>query len=135
MSEEKNTFFIRAFARAKALFSNKEKVMETLDSAFQKSMDLENDKGEVSKLTEKVKLFILMIKSYVQGEYREVPLKSILLIFAGLIYFINPFDLIGDFIPGLGYVDDITIILWVLKSVEDDVQRFEKNYISLKKTH
>ena len=125
MSEEKNTFYIKAIARAKALFSNKEKVMETLDSAFQKSMNLENEKGEVSVLTEKVKLFILMIKSYVQGEYREVPFKSILLILAGLIYFINPFDLIADFIPGLGYVDDITIILWVLKSVEDDVLRFK----------
>jgi uncharacterized membrane protein YkvA (DUF1232 family) len=125
MSEEKNTFYIKAIARAKALFSNKEKVMETLDSAFQKSMNLENEKGEISVLTEKVKLFIMMIKSYVQGEYREVPFKSILLILAGLIYFINPFDLIADFIPGFGYVDDITIILWVLKSVEDDVLRFK----------
>jgi len=134
MSQEKNKFFIRAINNAKEIFSNKEKVIETLDSAFQKSINLENDKGEISKLTDKVKLFIRMIRSYVQGEYREVPLKTILLIFASLIYFINPFDLIGDFIPGLGYVDDAALILWVLKSVEEDILRFEENFLSLKKT-
>ena len=134
MSQEKNTFFIRAINNAKEIFSNKEKVIETLDSAFQKSIDLENDKGEISKLTDRVKLFIRLIRSYVQGEYREVPLKTILLIFASLIYFINPFDLIGDFIPGLGYVDDVTLILWVLKSVEEDILKFEEDFLSLKKT-
>ena len=134
MAQEKNKFFIRAINNAKEIFSNKEKVIETLDSAFQKSINLENDKGEISKLTDKVKLFIRMIRSYVQGEYREVPLKTILLIFASLIYFINPFDLIGDFIPGLGYVDDVTLILWVLKSVEEDILRFEEYFFSLKKT-
>jgi uncharacterized membrane protein YkvA (DUF1232 family) len=134
MSEDKNKFFIRAFENAKRMFSSKEKVLETLDTAFQKSIDLENDKGEVSSLTEKVKLFILMIRSYVKGEYREVPFKSILLIFAGLIYFINPFDLIGDFIPGIGYIDDIALILWILKSVEEDVLRFKEDYLAVDKS-
>jgi uncharacterized membrane protein YkvA (DUF1232 family) len=129
MSEDKNKYFIRAFENAKRIFSNKKKVLETLDNAFKKSIDLENENGEISSLTEKVKIFILMIKSYVKGEYREIPLKSILLIFAGLIYFINPFDLIGDFIPGIGYIDDIGLILWILKSVEEDVVRFKEHYI------
>ena len=134
MLQKKNTFFIRALNNAKEIFSDKKKVIDTLDSAFQKSIDLENGEGEISKLTEKVKLFIRMIKSYIRGEYREVPFKSILLIFASLIYFINPFDLIGDFIPGIGYIDDVTIILWVLKSVEDDILLFEKNFLSMKNT-
>ena len=135
MSEDKNKFFIRAFENAKRMFSNKEKVLETLDTAFQKSIDLDdNHKGEISSLTEKVKLFILMIRSYVKGEYREVPFKSILLILAGLIYFINPFDLIGDFIPGIGYIDDIGLILWILKSVEDDVIRFKEDYLAVKES-
>ena len=132
MSEDKNKFFIRAFENAKRIFSDKKKVQETLDNAFRKSIDLENNNGEISSLTEKVKLFILMIQSYVKGEYREVPFKSILLIFAGLIYFINPFDLIGDFIPGIGYIDDIGLILWILKSVEEDVLRFKEDYLAVK---
>ncbi len=134
MSEDKNKFFIRAFENAKRIFSNKKKVLETLDNAFKKSIDLENQNGEISSLTEKVKLFIMMIRSYVKGEYREIPLRSILLIFAGLIYFINPFDLIGDFIPGIGYIDDIGLILWILKSVEEDVVRFKEYFIELQRS-
>ena len=134
MSKEKNKFFIRAINNAREIFSNKEKVIETLDSAFQKSISLENGKGEISKLTDNVKLFILMVQSYIRGEYREIPLKTILLVFASLIYFINPFDLIGDFIPGIGYIDDVTIILWVLKSVGEDILKFEEDFLSLKKT-
>jgi uncharacterized membrane protein YkvA (DUF1232 family) len=132
MTQTKNKFLIRAFNKAREIFSNKEKVLETLDSALEKSIDLEGNKGEISGLTAKVKLFILMIRAYVKGEYTEVPLKSIVLILAGLIYFINPFDLISDFIPGIGYIDDITIILWILKSVEDDVLKFQRDILSFK---
>ena len=34
---------------------------------------------------------------------------------AGLIYFISPIDLIPDFIPVVGYLDDLGVILAVLK--------------------
>ena len=134
MSDSKNKFFIRAYQNVREMFSNRETVMETLDRAFKKTIKLEDEEGEVNSLTNKVKLFILMIRSYVKGEYREVPLKSILLIFAGLIYFINPFDLIGDFIPGIGYVDDMSIIYWILRSVEEDVFRFTRDVLSLKRS-
>jgi uncharacterized membrane protein YkvA (DUF1232 family) len=132
MSQEKNKFFIRAINNAKEIFSNREKVIETLESAFKKSIALENGNGEISRLTDRVKLFVRMIQSYIRGEYREVPLKTILLIFASLIYFINPFDLVGDFIPGIGYVDDAVIILWILKSVEEDILKYQEYFTSLK---
>jgi uncharacterized membrane protein YkvA (DUF1232 family) len=131
MSDSKNKFFSRACQGAREMFSNPEKVMETLDTAFTKTIRLESEEGEISSLTKKVKLFILMIRSYIKGEYREVPFKSILLILAGLIYFINPFDLIGDFIPGIGYIDDVSIIYWILRSVEEDVLRFSRDFLSL----
>jgi uncharacterized membrane protein YkvA (DUF1232 family) len=131
MSDSKNKFFSRACQGAREMFSNPEKVMETLDTAFTKTIRLESEEGEIGSLTKKVKLFILMIQSYLKGEYREVPFKSILLILAGLIYFINPFDLIGDFIPGIGYIDDVSIIYWILRSVEEDVLRFSRDFLSL----
>jgi uncharacterized membrane protein YkvA (DUF1232 family) len=34
---------------------------------------------------------------------------------AGLIYFISPIDVIPDFIPVVGYLDDLGVILAVLK--------------------
>ena len=37
------------------------------------------------------------------------------LIIGALIYFINPFDLVPDFIPFVGFVDDMTIIALVYR--------------------
>jgi uncharacterized membrane protein YkvA (DUF1232 family) len=36
---------------------------------------------------------------------------------AALIYFISPLDAIPDIIPGLGYLDDIAILAWVIKMI------------------
>jgi len=40
-------------------------------------------------------------------------LKIILIIF-GLVYFLFPFDLIRDFIPYIGYLDDLALIIWII---------------------
>jgi uncharacterized membrane protein YkvA (DUF1232 family) len=71
-----------------------------------------------------------MIRAYIEGEYREIPWKSMVIILASLIYFVNPFDLIPDFIPGIGFIDDISIILMVFKSVEEDILKFQEKYYS-----
>jgi len=136
MSLNKNEFFKRAFTQAKESFGDKRKILNTLNTAVEKALYLENANGEVTGLVEKVKLFIIMLRAYFKGEYKEIPWKSISLILAGLIYFVNPLDLVSDFIPVIGYVDDFTVVLWVFKSVEEDVNRFQEHYygpeISLK---
>lgn len=67
-----------------------------------------------------------LIKSYVKKEYTDIPIGSILAIISALIYFVSPLDLIPDFIPGLGHVDDALVISVCLKLVESDVQEYIK---------
>ncbi len=40
----------------------------------------------------------------------ETPLKVRLLLLAALLYFLSPIDLIPDFIPVIGYLDDLIIV-------------------------
>lgn len=123
--ERLSVYFNYALAQARELFGNREKLLNTVDKAFRKVTAIEGEEGEIRGLANKVKIFIRMIRAYIEGEYREVPWKTMLIILAGLIYFVNPFDLIPDFLPGVGYIDDITIVLWVFKSVEADILRFQ----------
>ena len=123
--ERLSIYFNYAMAQARELFSNREKLVNTVDKAFRKVTDIEGEEGEIRGLANKVKIFIRMIRAYIEGEYREVPWKTMLIILAGLIYFLNPFDLVPDFLPGVGYMDDITVVLWVFKSVEEDILKFQ----------
>lgn len=65
-----------------------------------------------------------------------VPVKNKALIVAGLLYFINPWDALPDFVPGLGYVDDIGVLSMVLAylgkelaSREPESQREKKGFL------
>ena len=43
-----------------------------------------------------------LIKSYVQKEYTDIPVGTILAVIGALVYFVSPIDLIPDNIPGAG---------------------------------
>jgi uncharacterized membrane protein YkvA (DUF1232 family) len=48
---------------------------------------------------------------------RRVPRRSKLLLLAVIPYLAMPFDLVPDFIPVAGYLDDAVIVAFVLRSV------------------
>lgn len=80
------------------------------------------------------KFFVLgrLVKAYALGQYREVPWKTLLLIVAAIIYFVNPLDLVPDLLPLTGLTDDFAVLLWVYNSVGNEINKFltwEKNKV------
>lgn len=67
-----------------------------------------------------------MVTFWIEGKYEDLPYKSVVLIFGAILYFLNPLDLIPDFVPGLGFTDDAAVIGLVLKSVSTDLHRFRE---------
>mgnify|MGYP001770954659 CR=1 FL=1 len=45
---------------------------------------------------------------------------------SALLYFGSPVDLIPDFIPVTGYLDDAAVIAFVFRLVEDDVAEYKQ---------
>ncbi|MBE6310737.1 MAG: DUF1232 domain-containing protein [Bacteroidales bacterium] len=52
---------------------------------------------------------------------KDVPFKEKAKICAALGYFIVPLDLVADFVPFIGYGDDLAAIAWALHSVYSKV--------------
>jgi uncharacterized membrane protein YkvA (DUF1232 family) len=49
-----------------------------------------------------------------------------LLIAGALAYTVMPMDVIPDFIPGMGFVDDAFVISSVMKKIADEVARYKE---------
>lgn len=67
---------------------------------------------------------IRVIRDYQRGEYRDMAAPKLLIIIAAIIYFVSPFDVIPDWIPILGHIDDAFVISLALKSVRADLDTF-----------
>ncbi len=80
---------------------------------------------EIGRLFGKIKLFVEMVEEYFRGNYREIPVKTIILITAALIYLVSPVDAIPDFLIGIGFVDDGAVIAYVFSSLSEDIDRFK----------
>ena len=79
---------------------------------------------KLKKVVNQVKLLYELIRSYIDGSYREVPWVSIATAVAAIVYFLAPIDLIPDVIPGIGYVDDLLVIRFALTALGSDLKTF-----------
>jgi len=61
-----------------------------------------------------IKLLFYVFILYFLISDKDIPLKTRLVFMAALGYFILPMDLISDLIPGLGFTDDLTFILYAV---------------------
>ena len=73
-----------------------------------------------------VKLLWSMLVDYKKGRYPNVPWKLIASIVFFFVYLVNPFDIIPDAIPVLGFTDDIGVLSLVLASFASDIDDYKK---------
>lgn len=121
---EKNKFFEKAREKASSVLNNNDRLKQLFANSTEKlgAVNLENFKG--SKFIDRIRVLIRMVKAYKKGEYRNIKLQNILLTVAALVYFVTPLDLIPDFIPITGLVDDFTVIVWVYNKIQQEIDGF-----------
>ncbi|WP_414479172.1 DUF1232 domain-containing protein [Reinekea sp.] len=107
--------------KAEAMMDHPEQLKKVAESAWEKTLGL---KGPLEQVWEQLKLMVSLVKEWVAGNYKEVPTASIVAIVAGFIYLLSPIDLIPDFIPVLGYLDDIFVLGVVFTQVAKDLEAF-----------
>ena len=92
-------------------------------------IDVEDKLKTVSKVggkLAKIPTFLSLVKCYITKEYDKVPTGTIIAITSALLYFLIPSDLMPDFIPLIGYIDDASVISVCMSMVGHDIKKFIK---------
>ena len=110
------SLFKRLYALAGKILQNKDRIRTLINKAQEKS-------GEFRSVLGNVALLIRFLKAHRNGTYKA-PTKVIVRVVMGLLYFLLATDLMPDFIPGFGMVDDAAVLTWVVKSIKDELDRF-----------
>ncbi len=120
-----SAIYKKALHQAPRLAKNTQGILRLLRTALRKTQHL-GVGGIVDVLREKVTTLGTLLRFYASGEYRQIEVGNLIKIIAGFIYFIAPIDLIPDFLPFIGFSDDVALFVYLMKSIDDELQKFER---------
>ncbi|MDO5725863.1 MAG: DUF1232 domain-containing protein [Tissierellia bacterium] len=110
-------------SKAKILINNPLIANKNIQKAF---AILSSKSGEFSLagVSAVVITFLNLLNDSVHGLYKNISKKAVFLIAIGILYLVNPIDLIPDAIPILGFTDDIAVINLIFKNVEQELNNY-----------
>ncbi len=124
-SGSKGRIIDEAFVRKRA-----ERITESdIEKVSERSADIEKrleKPGPIRKFGSDLRLLLSMVKAYANRSYREVPYWAIGSATFALLYVLNPMDMVPDFLPIVGQLDDAAVVGMCLSLVKRETKRYEK---------
>jgi len=114
--------FARALTDAKACTNNPETLQALFDDAARRAAAVAREpfKEDWAYLQTMLRL----VRAHHRGEYDQVSKDALMWIIAALNYLVDPFDLIPDKTPFLGFVDDATVVEFVAARTRQTLDDF-----------
>ncbi len=117
----KSLFYKKNENQAREILKDKTKLSRLLEESMKKAKA--NRIGPVDEIWNKLQIVFSLLKDWIAGEYKQIPIGSLMILVVGLIYFITPIDILPDLIPG-GFVDDVVIFGFLFKQVSSDIEAY-----------
>ncbi|MEO2127958.1 MAG: YkvA family protein [Christiangramia sp.] len=121
--EKKEEILNEEYVKTEVAKIDDDDVKLTMDSQEEISETILNS-NVLKKYSELGKVLFGMMKDYRKGVYNKVPWFTIATIAFSFLYILNPFDIIPDFIPGLGYIDDFAIFTFGIRFIQTDIHNY-----------
>ena len=108
-------------ASARRLLSNPRQMRGLIEEA---AIKMRRHSGSIREISGEFQVIVRMIRAWMAGDYKDISTKSVVIFIAAALYFLNPFDAIPDLTPVIGYVDDVSVVAWVVKTLKDELDKF-----------
>ena len=122
----KNIIFNVFISRATKLLGKPFKVVAILNETADKLASKDSKDNKFKQLFDVASTLVRLVRNYISGDYREIATGTIILGFAVLLYVLSPIDLVPDFIPVLGFLDDLSLISWFLGKFQNEITKFRE---------
>lgn len=109
-------------SRAFKYLRRPDRALQLMNKAIWKLSKKEN---VLDQLKEEFFLLIQLVKDWGTGRYTHVSKKTISMSIVAIIYFLTPVDLIPDFIFGIGFIDDASVIGYVIQAIRSDIKQYK----------
>jgi uncharacterized membrane protein YkvA (DUF1232 family) len=118
----RSSAFARAVLDAKCYAGDEARLCKLVNEATEKLASI--SKKPFKDSWPYLQTMLRLVRAYARGEYRAVSQDALLSIVAALNYLVDPYDLIPDEVPFLGFIDDATVVAFALGKSRDDLDDF-----------
>jgi len=121
-----SVLFKKFLAAAEGYITQPSRLKKLLVDAFNKAREKKDVGTLAHEAWETLQSLFRLIKLSAAGEYTGVPATTVVAAVAVLIYFLSPIDLIPDFIPVVGLLDDMALVAWFSTSIKHELDKFHE---------
>lgn len=114
--------FQKAALKAESYIKDPRRMRKLVEDAIEKINSI--PRGPFADTWPYLIAMIRLIRAHDQREYKDIASENLLIVVAALIYFVSPFDVIPDWVPVLGHIDDAFVVALALRSARGDLDTF-----------
>lgn len=123
--KSKKTRVNEEFVKENASHIHEEDVEKVIANEAKINSKMANS-SKFEKLLSDGKLMLSLVKDYWKKTYTDIPWYAMTAIVFSLLYVLNPLDLSPDYIPIVGYIDDVTVFSFALTMVNKDLSAYKE---------
>ncbi len=112
--------------KAEEYVRDPKRTQELLTTALNKAGSRRTGEGPLDEIWEYLQLAARLVQASLSREYTGLSGKSLTLIVGAILYYVSPIDIIPDFLPIAGLLDDVSILAFALRSIKTELDAFRK---------
>lgn len=121
-----SSFFKRFLKKAEDYVKQPLRVKELLNDAYKKASERKDFGTIAGEALHSLGILSRLIKAAISKEYHGIPTSTVVMGVAVIIYFLSPIDLVPDWLPVIGLLDDAALLAWFMTSIKEEMDRFQE---------